>query len=145
MSEDMNNKPPVWFWIVSALALIWNVMGVTAFVMQVTMSAEDMAALPDAERILYEATPMWATIAFAVAVFGGAIGCLFLLLRKKWATSMLMASLAGIIVQMIHSFFISNSFEVFGPGSAIMPIMVLLIAILLIWLAQSATKKSWIS
>lgn len=145
MSEDMNNKPPVWFWIVSALALIWNVMGVTAFVMQVTMSAEDMAALPDAERILYETTPMWATIAFAVAVFGGAIGCLFLLLRKKWATSMLMASLAGIIVQMIHSFFISNSFEVFGPGSAIMPIMVLLIAILLIWLAQSATKKSWIS
>jgi hypothetical protein len=46
---------------------------------------------------------------------------------------------------MFHSFFLSESFEVYGPGSAIMPIMVILIAIYLVWLANKAQKNSWLS
>ena len=145
MSEDTSNKLPVWFWIVSALALIWNLMGVGAFIMQATMTPEAIAALPEAERVLFETTPTWANIAFAVAVFGGSLGCLFLLLRKQLAVSLLVTSLAGVIVQMINSIFFSNSSEVFGPGGIIMPIMVIVIGILLIWLSISAVKKGWIS
>ena len=48
-----NNSPPVpaWFRIVGVLALIWNLMGVSAYLMQVNMSEEDMAALPEAQRV----------------------------------------------------------------------------------------------
>ena len=145
MSEDTSNKLPVWFWIVSALALIWNLMGVGAFIMQATMTPEAIAALPEAERVLFETTPTWANIAFAVAVFGGSLGCLFLLLRKQLAVSLLVTSFAGVIVQMINSIFFSNSSEVFGPGGIIMTIMVIVIGILLIWLSISAVKKGWIS
>lgn len=145
MNENTSNKPPVWFWIVSILAFIWNLMGVSAFIMQVTMTPENMAALPEAERILQETTPMWANIAFAVAVFGGALGCLFLLLKNQLAVSFLVTSMAGVIIQMIHSFFFSNSYDVFGPGGMIMPIMVIVVGVLLIWLSISAVKKGWIS
>jgi len=145
MSESNTNNAPTWFLIVGILALIWNLMGVAAYIMQVTMSPEAMAALPDAQRAIYESTPAWATSAFAIAVNGGALGCLFLVLKKAWAAPLLQLSLAGILVQMFHSFFISNSFEVFGPGGMIMPIMVIIVAVFLVWLAKSAKLKGWIS
>ncbi len=89
--------------------------------------------------------PAWVTAAFAIAVFGGTLGCLGLLLRKKWARLVFLISLIGIIVQMIHNVFISNNMDVYGPGAVIMPIMVLIIGVYLIMYSKSAIKKSWIS
>ena len=143
MSEHATN-PPVWFWIVAAVALVWNLLGVSAFVMQVSMSPEAIAALPEAEQALYENFPIWALIAFAAAVFGGAVGCILLLMRNKLAQSILIISLVGIVVQMIYNVFISGAMDVYGPGSIIMPIMVLVIAVFLVWLSRSATSKGWL-
>jgi surface polysaccharide O-acyltransferase-like enzyme len=113
--------------------------------MQVTMSPEVMATLPDAQRELYENTPTWATAAFAVAVHGGALGCLLLILKKNLAGLLLQLSLAGVLVQMYHSFFISKNFDVFGPGAMVMPVMVIIIAIYLVRLAAKAKARKWTS
>ena len=137
MSEVTKSPSPKWFMIVAALLLVWNLMGVAAYVMQVTMSPDVMAALPEAQRQIYANTPEWATAAFAIAVNGGALGCLLLLF--------LQLSLAGVLVQMFYAFFMSKSFEVFGPGSAVMPVMVLIIAIYLVTLALKARKNGWTS
>ena len=83
MSETSNNKAPTWFMVVAGILLVWNLLGVMAYLMQVTMSPEIVAALPDAQRQLYENTPKWATAAFAIAVNGGALGCLLLLLKRN--------------------------------------------------------------
>ena len=120
-------------------------MGVMAFVMQVTMSPETLAALPEAERAMYEATPLWLLIAFAVAVFGGTIGCIFLLMRKALAIIFFKISLAAILIQMYYNFFIIKAIDIYGPGGMVMPIMVLLIAIFLIWYANNAKAKDWIN
>ncbi len=138
-----SNKPATWFWVVSSIALIWNLMGVMAYLAQVMMSPEALQALPENQRVLYESTPSWATGAFAVAVWGGALGCVLLLLRRKLATMVLIISLIGVIVQMYHSFFVSNSMEVFGPGGLVMPIMVVAIGIFLIWFSRKATANGW--
>lgn len=143
MSEVSTNSAPKWFMIVAAILLIWNLLGVMAYLMQVTMGPEALAALPEAERQLYENTPAWATAAFAVAVNGGALGCLLLLLKRNLAGIFLQLSLAGVLVQMFHSFFMSNAFEVFGPGGLIMPVMVLAVAIYLVTLAAMAKVKRW--
>ena len=95
--------------------------------------------------MLIESTPVWAISAFAIAVNGGALGCLLLLLRQAWAFPVLIASLAGILVQMYHSIFIANSIEVYGPGGMIMPVMVIVIAIFLVWYAKGAKEKGWIN
>ena len=140
-----DSSAPKWFGIVAAVALVWNLIGVMAYVQQVTMSQDALAALPEAQRVLMETAPAWSTGAFAVSVFAGALGCLALLLKKAWAGSVLMVSLLSVIVQMIYAFFISNSYEVFGPGGMIMPVLVMAIAIYLVLLSRQATAKSWIS
>src|SRR5438034_5122800 len=89
------------FWIIGAVALIWNVMGVINFFGQ--MNADALAAMPKAQRAIIEGRPAWATGAFAIAVFGGALGSLLLLLRKSAAYYLFIAALLGVIVQLIHT------------------------------------------
>lgn len=145
MNEETKKPLPGWFKVVAGIALVWNLLGVMAYLQQSFMSPEALAALPEAQRALLEATPSWAHAAFAISVHGGALGCLALLLRKNLAFPLLVLSLLAVIVQMIYSFFISNSFEVFGPGGMIMPVMVIVIAIYLVFLAKKAKENGWIS
>ena len=119
-------------------------MGVAAYVMQEMMTPEALAALPEAQRAVYEATPAWATAAFAIAVNFGALGCLLLVMKRSLAFPILLLSLLGVVAQMTYAFFLSNSFEVFGPGGMIMPFMVFVVAIYLAILARSASTKGWL-
>jgi len=133
------------FWIISIIALIWNLMGVFAYLAQAYMTDADMAVLPEDQRALYENLPPWVTAAFAIAVFGGALGCIFLLLRKKLATAIFVISFVAILVQMTYNFFMSKAVEVYGPGGMIMPIMVIIIGYFLIYYSKKATNNGWLS
>ncbi|MFZ5635948.1 MAG: hypothetical protein ACOY82_05110 [Pseudomonadota bacterium] len=141
---SVSTKPPLWFWIVGVLMLLWNAMGVMAYVQDATLTPEALQAMPEAERALRLARPAWATAAFAVAVFGGAVGCLLLLLRTRRALPVLVLSLIGVVVQMTHAFLIADSIAVYGPGGLIMPAMVLAFSLLLVWFAHRAGRRGWL-
>jgi hypothetical protein len=145
MTTTTSVKPPTSFWIVASVALVWNLLGVIAYLGTVMMTPEALAALPAEQQALIASTPKWATAAFAIAVWGGTLGCVLLLLRKKWATTVLIISFLGIVMQMVHAFFIANSIEVYGPGGMIMPAMVLIIGAWLVWYSKGAEKKGLIS
>jgi len=53
------NKPPIWFYIVAVLALLWNVAGLLAVVADLQLSAADIAALPPEQQAVYAARPLW--------------------------------------------------------------------------------------
>lgn len=140
-----SNIIPKWFFIVAVIAALWNVMGIFAYIATVTISAEDILKMPQAQQDIHNATPAWANGAFAIAVFGGFIGCLLLLVKKSLAIPVLIVSLIAVLTQMYNAFFIMNSFAVFGLGGIIMPIVVIIIAVLLIWLARTAKSNTWIN
>jgi hypothetical protein len=132
------------FWMIGAVALIWNVMGVVNFFMQ--MNADTLAAMPESERAIIAGRPAWATAAFALAVFGGALGCLLLLLRKSAAYYLFIASLLGVIVQTIPYLGIAGPPINYGPFELSMIIvMPLAVAAFLIWYSKQAERKGWIS
>ena len=143
MSEG--NKPPKSFYWIAGVALLWNLMGIGAYVSQVTMAPEGLSALPDAERALYTNIPWWATAAYAIAVTAGALGCVLLLFRKALATPVLIASLAGVLVQMYQALFMANSIEVYGAGAMIMPGAIIIVGAYLIWFSMNAKNKGWTS
>ncbi|MGB5625107.1 MAG: hypothetical protein WBM61_05195 [Woeseiaceae bacterium] len=132
------------FWIIGAVALIWNVMGVMNFFMQ--MNADAIAAMPETHRAIVESRPAWATGGFAVAVFCGALGCLLLLLRKSAAFYLFIASLLGVIVTMVHTLAVAVSTIDFGAFEIFMMILSpVVVAALLIWYSKRAERKGWIS
>ena len=77
-------SPPVWFWIISVVALLWYLMDMSAFFMRVLMAEEMIASMPGNQQHLYRDMPLWVNIVFACEVFGGTLGCISMLLRKKW-------------------------------------------------------------
>jgi hypothetical protein len=145
MSKNATTKPPVWFWIVSVLALLWNLMGVMNYLGSTFMKEAMKAEMTPEQVNLMESTPAWVTAAFAIAVWFGAAGCIGLLLRKKWAKSALGMSLIGILVQTGYGFFMTNATEVYGQTEAfIIPMMVIVIGIFLIFFARLSERKLWI-
>jgi hypothetical protein len=131
------------FWVIGVIALIWNVMGVANYFGQ--MNAEMVASFPESHRAIIEGRPVWATGGFAVAVFGGALGSLMLLLRKSVALYLFIASLLGTIVTMIHTVTVAGSTTGFGAFEiAMMIVAPLVVAALLIWYSTLADRKGWL-
>ncbi|MFT5525715.1 MAG: hypothetical protein ACI9HK_003685 [Pirellulaceae bacterium] len=124
------SNPAWWFWIISGLALVWNFIGLTIFVGRFTIG--------------FEQTPIFVVAAFAVAVFGGVIGCIALLIRKEWAINVLMMSLAGVLTQMSHAFFVSGAFQGQETSTLVMPVCIILIAVLLIPFSAASRKRGWL-
>lgn len=139
-----NDKPTSAFWIISVLALLWNIMGVAAYLGQAYMTDEVLKALSEGEQAYYENVPAWVTAAFAIAVFAGAFGCVGLLMRKKWGTILFVISIIAVIAQSTYNLFIQKFMEV-PLQHMIWSIVVIIIAIFLVWFSSNATKKGWIS
>ena len=137
--DSQAGKPPIWFWIVSALALIWNAMGVKAYLDQAYNTEAHQAMINTPELLdMVANAPSWVTAAFALAVFGGALGCLLLLLRKRLASTVLLISFVAIIIQMSYITFSLKMADAMTP-------MIIIVGALLVWLSKIATKKGWLS
>ena len=139
------SKPPIWFWIVSAIALLWNLMGVKAYLDQAYGSGDVLGDIANAAKEIINPIPAWVTAAFAVAVFGGAVGSLLLLLRKSLAHTILVVSLIGIIAQMSYNLFMTDNPTDSGSGGIFMVIMIVGFGIGLVFFAKKAKASGWIS
>ncbi len=133
---------PKWYRPVVIVALLWNLVGASAYLMDVTMTPEKIAALPEAQRAMYAARPMWFVAAYAIAVWFGTAGSLGLVLRKRWATPVLVVSLIGLVVQ--DAGLLSRPEARANPPVLVLQALVLVIAILLVRLGRSAQAKGWL-
>lgn len=145
MNESANSNIPVWFWVLAVLAVLWNAMGVFAYVSDVTLSPDAIAALPQAQQDLRASTPSWVTGAYAIAVTAGLLAALCLLLRKGWAVPLFVGSLAAVVMQMGYVIFVLNAPAVLGAPAVIFPVVVILLGALQLWFSTSAKARGWIS
>ena len=133
---------PKWLTPVAILALLWNLLGASAYLMDVTMSPEAVAKLGEAERAMYASRPAWFVVAYASAVWFGVAGSVGLLLRKRWATPLFLLSLLGLIAQDLALF---SRPEVRADLTVILlQGLVLVIAVSLLLLARKAEREGWI-
>ena len=144
MNEATSRQPTVWFYLVGGIALLWNLMGLLMFVLQMTMNEATLAALPDAQRALYESVPTWVTIAFAIAVIFGTLGSIGLVLRKTWSIPLFGLSLIGVVAQVTHTLVLSDTVAVMGRQALVMPIVIVLIALFLVLFSVWSKSQGWL-
>lgn len=135
---------PKWFRPVAVVALLWNLMGCAAFVADLMLTAEDMAAMTPAQQALYEALPAWGPVGTALAVWGGALGCIALLLGRRWAVPVLGVSLAGVIIQDVAIFGFAGGATAGGFAAIVLQGLVLAVAVGLLVLARHAAAEGWL-
>ncbi len=135
---------PKWFTPVAVVALLWNLFGVYAYLMNVMMKPEDIAALPASEQAMYNNFPVWAVAGMAIAVWFGALGCVALIIKKGWAVPVLTLSLVGLVVQDIGMFTMDTGGAAMSAGMAMQGV-VLVVSIALVMLARKAKAQGWIA
>jgi hypothetical protein len=126
------------FWLLGAIGLIFNLMGCMNFISQ--MNADMVASMPESYRAIVESRPVWGTGAFAIAVFGGALGCLLLLLRKSAAFYVFIASLMGAVVAQVPLLGMAG----FPVEALIGGLSQVVIGTLLIWYSKRVERKGWV-
>lgn len=136
-------SPPKWFAPVCAMALLWNIVGLVAVLADLGLTEADLAAMPEAQQALYRARPDWSVIASLVAVFGGTLGTLGLVFRRRWALPLLVASLGGLLAQDVALFVIVGSSHALGSTAYLVQGTVLVVAVGLLALARRSASRGW--
>ena len=132
------------FWLITVIALLWNIGGAANYLMQTNL--EFVAMLPETHRAIIEGRPRWTTGGFVIGVFGGALGCLLLLLKKANALYIFIASLLGIIITMIHTVNVSTSKVEFSLADIFLMILSpMIVAGFLIWYTRIVINKRWVN
>lgn len=140
-----NVVPRRWtYWVIAFVALVWNLIGLAMFVVQVRLTPGMVAAMPAAQQQVHAATPAWVNIAFGVAVVFGVLGSLALLLRKRLAPALYMVSLLAIVVQLVGTYAVTPAWQAYGPAGLAMPAMLVVIALYLYWYARKAAGNGWL-
>ena len=143
--NQITNKIPVSFHVISVLALIWNLMGLYSFFMQSMMSDEMRSSMTGAEQALYDSFPWWMTALYGIAVLTGVMGSIGLLLRKRWARPFFLCSLIAVILQMVGSLVVTDALSVYGAQVLMMPLIIVVIAAYLWYYSGQSIAKGWIS
>jgi hypothetical protein len=137
-------KPLVWFTLICVIAVLWNVAGLMAVISDLRLSAADIARMTPAQQALYATRPFWSVAASLLAVGAGTIGSIGLMLRRRWSTVILVASVVGVVMQDVSLFLMTQGSESSNSVAVILQIVVLVVACALVGLATQANHRGWL-
>jgi len=79
---------------------------------------------------------------WAIAVWGGVLGAVLLLLRKRSAAGVFLVSFLAMVVTTIHNFVLSNGLEIMGdPFSLVFSGVIFVVALLLYLYARAMSRR----
>lgn len=138
-------KPPMWYWCVAIVIVLWGATGVFAFYADRTMDAAAVARLSDYDRTFRANQPAWQVWAYGIAVWTGLLGAIALLARSRHAHPIFVVSLVAVVALFGWIFVATDMIAVKGPVTTMgFPIFVAVAAIGQIWFADYARKRGWI-
>jgi len=140
--KTMTSGTPWHLWLVGIVGFLWSSMGVVSFMLTEMNVEAVMSRYPPQQREYFESFPMWAVAFWAIGVFGGVIGCVLLLLKKRVAFPVLLVSAIGAIVSNLGGLFLLGGVKVMretgGLGFTAVPIV---LGLLLACYARTMSKK----
>ena len=142
--DSTKTKLPIWFWIISVLSLLWFFMDMAGFYSRVFMLDQLADKLPEAQLALYKAMPSWVNVVYGLEVFGGLMGSIALLSKKKWAFILFCISIMGVLSQSVYVWFLSDAIEVMGQPAIVMPIVGIVIGVVMVVFSRAGISKNWL-
>lgn len=137
-------KPPAWFWIATTLLLLWELMGCYACYMQIKLGAAAMGTADQWSLDYYAALPGWYNVVYAIATFGGLLGGVALLLRRRQAAILFWISFIAVVVMFGYAFVATDLIAHKGIGQVLpFPLLIAAVGAFSIWFARLAARKSW--
>jgi len=128
--STLTTKAPMHLWIIGILALIWNAVGAMDYVMTQMQNENYMSAFSSEQLDFFYSIPSWAVATWAIGVWGGVLGSVFLLIRNKLAVWTFIISLVAMILTSFQHYVLSNGLDVVGSVfSLVFTAMIFIVAV----------------
>jgi hypothetical protein len=135
-------RTPRHLWVVGIIALLWNCIGAFDYLMTQTKNAAYMSAFPPEQLAFFYGLPVWVVAAWAFAVWGGVLGSVLLLLRRRLAVPVFLVSLVGMAVTTFHNWLLANAFELFSDTfSRVFTVVIIVITVGLYFYARAMEQR----
>ncbi len=132
MSETNRISTPWHVWVIGVIALLWNAMGAFDYFMSQTKNEAYMAMFTPEQLDFFYSFPSWSVALWAIAVWGGVLGCILLLLRNKLAVCVFLISLICMVINTIYIYGFTIGMQVMGdPFSLAFSAAIFLVAVFL--------------
>lgn len=131
--QERTSVVPGWFWAVAGLALLWEAYGCYVYTSQ--------SLIPEGSREGgYAELASWEWGVFAIAVWSGLLGAIGLLLRKRWATPLLLVSLIAAAIQYGYTAAVRG----LEPEALPIAVSVLVVGVGLVIFSSRASRRGWL-
>jgi len=135
-------RTPWHLWVIGVIALLWNAMGAFDYLMTQTKNAAYMSAFTPEQLEYFYGFPTWVIAAWAIAVWGGVLGSLLLLLRKRYAVWVFLVSFVAMVLTTIHNYVLSDGLKIFtDAGTKVFTAVIFLVALALFLYARAMSKR----
>jgi hypothetical protein len=143
MPEDAATSPqrtPWHLWLVGVLAFLWDSMGAFDYLMTQTQNESYMSRFTPEQLEFFYGFPTWVVAFWAIAIWGGLLGAVLLLLRRRLAVPVLLGSFLAMTITAIHNFLLSNGLEIMGGSDLVFSVVIFVFALGL-WLYAKAMAQ----
>ena len=139
----MENTPPRWLFWVSILLLLWNLVGIFAFITQWNLSSADIAKLPDAQQQMWAQMGSVTWTAYAVAVLSGTFAAVMLLWRKKLAVGGFLLNVIALLLQFSGP--LGFAMAANELGMMVFPLFIIAVGIMELFLTRKWRNIGWLN
>ncbi len=109
-----SNKAPWHLWVIGVVAVLWNAMGALDYFMTKTRNEGYMSQFTPEQLEFFYSFPAWVVATWAIAVWGALLASILLLLRRRLAVQVFLASFICMLITMFHNYGLSNGFDILG-------------------------------
>lgn len=144
MATILKRQPTPWhLWLVGALALLWNGFGAFDFTATLTKGEDHLRAMGMAGQMVeyFNSLPGWTYVPWGIGVWGGVLGAIFLLMRKRLAEPAFVLSMIGAVASQLVGLFIYPPPVVEGGATSHVLMYAIIAIAVLLWLYAFWMKR----
>lgn len=145
MITKVKSKIPMWYLFITESALVWFFLGTAMFIFESVADPEllktffgETTAMEILER------PFGASIVYAVVVFCGLAGCLFILMHNRFAVLLLIFSFLATLIEQFYWWFILDIGNSLQGIDWFWPVIIPIIPFSLLLLSLKGLSVEWL-
>ncbi len=143
-TSPQSPKTPWHIWVVGGLSVLWNAVGALDFTMTETRNEAYLKQFTPEQLAYFQGFPLWVVLAWALATWGGVLGSVLLLLRRRLAVQVNLAVLVGMALTFVHNYVLTDGLKIMGgdgKGPVVFTGVIVLVGVLLFVYARAMSRR----
>lgn len=144
-SVTRSAKTPVWFYLIAAVAVLWNGMGAFDYVMTQYRVEAYMGGFTQEQLEYFYGFPAWHVAVWAMAVWSAVAASLLLFARSRLAGPAFLVSTVFYVISAVYLYGFTRATDMMGSSGAVFSVVIFVSLVGLWWFSRFCARKGWLA